>query len=104
MSDLDSYVGSKKSNNFGLYDMSGSVDEFCLDAYRPYTDGPKIDPLVEFNEGEKRVVRGGYYGNYPEDCRSAARDYAGGNNLYAGIRLVREVPEEPTSVDNWSIR
>lgn len=45
------HVKSKASNRLGLYDMSGSVWEWCFDRFATSLD----DPLAH----EKRVVRGG---------------------------------------------
>ena len=48
-------VGSKKPNDFGLYDMSGNVIEWCQDIYSNYSTGsPEMD-------NDQRVIRGGYY-------------------------------------------
>jgi formylglycine-generating enzyme required for sulfatase activity len=70
-------VGSKTANAFGLFDMSGNVDEWCADA----SDGDRmvanasadgaIEPLLQ--DGEQRLVRGGSYRSPAADCRCAAR-------------------------------
>ena len=52
-------VGTKKPNEFGLYDMSGNVNEWCWDKYDA--------------EGSRRVVRGGDWRDYASYCRSAFR-------------------------------
>lgn len=50
-------VGSKKPNDFGLYDMSGNVIEWCQDIYTNYSTGsPEIGK-------DERVLRGGFYGS-----------------------------------------
>lgn len=50
-------VGSKKPNDFGIYDMSGNVMEWCQDIYTNYSTGsPDIGK-------DERVLRGGCYDN-----------------------------------------
>ena len=67
-------VGMKKPNAFGLYDMHGNVSEWCHDWYEPnYSTTTLVaDPLGPAG-GDSRVIRGGSYMWFPEDCRSAAR-------------------------------
>ena len=48
-------VGQKKPNELGLYDMSGNVNEFCLD-YVPYRDPTGTSYIF-------RIFRGGSYSN-----------------------------------------
>jgi formylglycine-generating enzyme required for sulfatase activity len=37
-------VGQKKSNGFGIYDMSGNVDEWAWDRFGDYSSGSQTDP------------------------------------------------------------
>ena len=65
-------VGQKKSNELGLYDMSGNVFEWCLDDFND--DTSKL--MAEFTrnndqEGSPRVIRGGSWGHNTRACRSA---------------------------------
>ena len=78
---IDIYVGSpqkvgiKKPNKWGLYDMHGNVWEWCLDWY---TDNLGFDPVVDPTgpeTGEKKVLRGGCYRSWENECRSAYRSY-----------------------------
>ena len=64
-------VGSYPANAFGLYDMHGNVWEWCNDWYGDYTsDG--VDPKGS-DSGKGRVLRGGSFGFYALDARSANR-------------------------------
>ena len=80
--------GQKKPNNWGLYDMHGNVWEWCLDWYEAYPTSSVTDPKGA-DTGKYRVSRGGGWGCYPRDCRSAYRNwYAPDNRSYAlGFRL-----------------
>ncbi len=53
-------VGQKKSNELGIYDMSGNVSEWCWDWYGDYTSMSQINP-IGVNAGTKRILRGGNY-------------------------------------------
>ena len=59
-------------NELGIYDMSGSVYEWCNDWYWPYTlkeqNNPKGPETVKF-----KIIRGGSWNCYGEDCRVAFR-------------------------------
>jgi len=58
-------VGGKRSNEFGLYDMHGNVNEWCQDIYndKAYSRRSDItqDPVSTFGS-EYRVLRGGSWG------------------------------------------
>ena len=54
-------VGQKKSNELGLYDMSGNVWEWCRDWYEDYPNGLVTDPVGP-SSGSCRVLRTGEYG------------------------------------------
>ncbi|MCR5219057.1 SUMF1/EgtB/PvdO family nonheme iron enzyme, partial [Treponema sp.] len=60
-------VMTKECNAWGLYDMSGNLQEFCWDYYNSsqYTSDRKgvTDPSGP-SSGSYRVVRGGSYANY----------------------------------------
>jgi formylglycine-generating enzyme required for sulfatase activity len=70
-------VGKKKPNPWGLYDMHGNVAEWVLDQYDEagyeLLKESKQDPLANPKTEYPRIVRGGGWNQFPEDCRSAAR-------------------------------
>ena len=60
------------ANYFGLMDVHGNVSEWCEDRFGPYNDKFVIDPTGP-KSGNDRVVRGGSWKSYPQQCRSASR-------------------------------
>ena len=53
-------VGCKRSNELGLYDMTGNVSEWCKDYYAPYVNKKERNPTGP-GSGMDRVFRGGDY-------------------------------------------
>jgi len=83
-------VGTKQSNELGLYDMSGNVWEWCWDWNTDYNSGSETNPRGP-NEGIVRGYRGGGWDDSAEYCRVTYRgcDYPESRNLYRGFRLAR---------------
>lgn len=82
-------VGSKSSNELGIYDMTGNVWEWCEDVYDEYyycRNIPALNPCNEVN-GSYRVCRGGSY--LARDCLVSSRSYnlSGLSGSFLGFRL-----------------
>lgn len=60
------------ANYFGLMDVHGNVAEWCEDSFGEYTEQFISDPTGP-KEGNDRVIRGGGWRSYAEQCRSASR-------------------------------
>ena len=66
-------VAKKRPNGFGLYDMLGNVEEFCLDYYQyKYENQYKKNPTGP-KFGFMRVLRGGGTHHNARTCRSSER-------------------------------
>ena len=71
-------VGTKAPNELGLFDMSGTVWEFCQDAYGSnyYSTSPTTNPTGP-STGSYRVKRGGAWNSTPGECRVSNRESYG---------------------------
>ncbi|MBE5227739.1 MAG: SUMF1/EgtB/PvdO family nonheme iron enzyme [Microcystis aeruginosa PMC 728.11] len=86
-------VGQKKPNAWGLYDMIGNVWEWCEDNWHDNYIGAPTDGSAWIKNGNdnRSLLRGGSWGDYPNNCRSAfrgislRRDF---RNLDDGFRVV----------------
>ncbi|MGQ0699061.1 MAG: formylglycine-generating enzyme family protein [Panacagrimonas sp.] len=97
-------VGSFPPNPWGLHDMAGNVWEWVQDCWHSdYTGAPPdASPWLGGNDAdcEKRVNRGGGWGNHPRTLRTAKRDAdsATGWGDAFGFRVVRDdAPEDVVS-------
>ena len=93
-------VGSKQPNAWGLYDMHGSVFEWCQDWYGDYPSGSLTNPTgatsgsgvaqaVGKAVDSLRVLRGGCWRYPSENCKSAYRSVFGPSmsTSYMGFRV-----------------
>ena len=81
-------VGTKSSNELGLYDMSGNVWEWCQDWKGGYSSSTQTNPKGP-NSGTYRVSRGGCWYYDASYCRVSFRDYftPSISYYYLGLRL-----------------
>ena len=69
---LPLHVGQTPPNAWGLHDMHGNVEEWCLDGYGPYVDAGQTDPVGR-SDADFKVTRGGSANTEPEFLRAANR-------------------------------
>ncbi len=82
-------VATKAPNELGIYDMSGSVFEWCSDRYGNYSSSAQTNPTGPDSGWPLRVHRGGCWGSYARDCRVSRRLYIGPahRDYFLGLRL-----------------
>lgn len=72
-------VGLKGPNDLGLYDMSGNIEEWCLDTYSSqffqdcHQKGVVRDPICQIDEGQGMVLRGAAFKFFLQFCRLSYR-------------------------------
>jgi len=83
--------GSFATNSYGLYDIAGNVYEWCndWDSSSYYSSSPTINPTGP-TSGTYRVLRGGGWGPFAQDCRVAGRYHSAPfiRRYYVGFRVV----------------
>jgi formylglycine-generating enzyme required for sulfatase activity len=86
-------VGQKGfANGFGLFDMHGNLQEWCLDMrHQNYNNAPSDSrEWIVGGEAQFRILRGGGWGTAADHCRCAFRDRApqGNSSNIFGFRVV----------------
>jgi formylglycine-generating enzyme required for sulfatase activity len=71
-------VGSKKPNDWGLFDMHGNVWTWCQERIRNYPEKESMvcednEDVLSIDREEHRLLRGGSFGFRPEYVRCAVR-------------------------------
>lgn len=66
------YVGQKKPNAWGLYDMHGNISEWCASRFDDYPNF-SAEVCSDDKGNTKRTYRGGHWFNQARFCRSATR-------------------------------
>jgi sulfatase modifying factor 1 len=82
-------AGTRDPNPLGLYDVHGTVWEWVDDSYEDYPTGSVTDPWG--GRGNYHVFRGGGWGAWPKEVRSANREWIEGSSVgeLIGLRLVK---------------
>ena len=86
-------VGLKKTNELGLYDMTGNVREYCSDWAAPYTATSQINPKGPQGGEFGHIFRGGDWAVDEYYCKVAYRSVGileGYASSEYGFRLVME--------------
>ncbi|MEH2410584.1 caspase, EACC1-associated type [Nostoc sp.] len=85
-------VGKCPANPFGLFDMHGSIWEWCLDEWHENYNGAPRDgsAWIVDNDNQSRLLRGGSWDFNPWNCRSAIRGYRARDSWFShvGFRVV----------------
>jgi sulfatase modifying factor 1 len=80
-------------NDFGLYDMSGNVMQWCADAHGAYDEGDQRDPIGPPFRGYWRVLRGGSW-TLPDGATASDRGRGTPHKRFAmhGFRCAKTLP------------
>ena len=93
-------VGHYAPNDYGLYDMSGNVSEWCMDAYNEntYIVANALSPYYNFNAKEsdpiamkRKVVRGGSWKDqkYYIQVQTRSFEFQDTSKCYIGFRCIQ---------------
>lgn len=84
-------VKSKYPNGLGIYDMSGNVQEWCVNSFALYSKEDSKDDLKQ-EQGYLKILRGGGWRNTEQQCRVYHRycAFPDMKNSNIGFRIVME--------------
>lgn len=90
-------VCRKLPNEWGLFDMSGNMAEWCSDWNEKTHDrrGMQISDPAGPEEGEYKIIKDGSWAVRAQYCRSASRSMQkpDAKDMYTGLRLIWQPPE-----------
>jgi len=100
-------------NDWGLYDMSGNIAEWCLDTYSPSATSfiSDINPVYKYNarpedtpERKRKVVRGGSWKDISKYITVYTRDYQYQDTCtsYIGFRTIQPAIINPKDANKGS--
>jgi gliding motility-associated lipoprotein GldK len=103
-------VAAYNANDYGLYDMSGNVAEWCLDTYSPsaLTFVSDINPVYKYEvqpndplERKRKVVRGGSWKDISKYITVYMRDYQYQDTCtsYIGFRCIQPAIANPKELN-----
>ena len=85
---------SYEPNDYDLYNMAGNVSEWVMSSYDPnsYEYNSTINPNVDDEENERKVVRGGSWKDVAYFLQVSSRDYeyADSARSYIGFGTVQD--------------
>jgi formylglycine-generating enzyme len=93
-------VKQKSPNAWGLYDMHGSLWQWCSDWYGEYPANAITDPTGP-PSGGFRVTRGGCWVSNSNECRSAMRQLDGPGDRFSNLGFRLCVSDQSGSKDKF---
>ncbi len=85
------YVGEKKPNNFGLFDMTGNVYEWIGDYYPQYPDSGEAPVYADFSINGIRIIRGGSFKTDPKRNYTRVATIVDIQSEMMGFRCVKDL-------------
>jgi len=106
-------VAAYNPNDYGLYDMSGNVAEWCFDTYNPSNSAfvSDVNPLYKYNalpddlpSKKRKVVRGGSWKDISNYITVYTRDfqYQDSCTAYIGFRCMQPAIVNPKNANRGS--